>query len=105
MLLLRSFLFFFVLFTLTTCSHRTATEGDGEGSLEGITGLENRKVEGVLANHAETFDKYVQGKLSESEITDLKQSCQRSPGENIFCHSINRSEILDKKIRARIKTP
>lgn len=61
-------------------------------------------LESPLAEQAAEFDKYLQGKLSEEETQSLKARCQAPNAENIFCHAIQRREVLEKRIRARERT-
>lgn len=98
---LTGILLFLLGLFMTTCSQKETTSEEGPLG----ESLEPRKLEGSLSGFAETFDKYVQGKLSESEVASLKQGCQTNAADNIFCNSMNRGDVLDKRIRARIKTP
>jgi len=87
-----------------SCSQRAVTSNnEAAGSDPFISDV--KKPEGKVASNAEEFDRYVQGKMAPDEITAYKERCQKDPGENIFCATINRGESLDKRIRARVKTP
>jgi len=96
-----------VLFTVglallwVSCSQRAVTSSEGSAALF----ADIKKPESKQATQAEQFDAYVNGKLTPEEATAYKDACQKDPSENIFCSTMNRTETLDKRIRARIKTP
>jgi len=56
-------------------------------------------------SRAETFDRYVHGKLNVEEISELKAACRKGAQENIFCFSFLRSDRLDQKIKEKMRIP
>ena len=52
---------------------------------------------------ARTFDLFVKGELSKKEKQALIKECKKRPGANIFCFSILRSKILERKAQAKRK--
>lgn len=80
-------IFFILILTLVSCNHLS----DPFRQLAGFS--------------AEQFDRYVQGRLIESEAARLKEECQTAPQKSIFCASINRSDVLERRIRARSRPP
>ena len=60
-------------------------------------------IDANVRQQAETFDKYVSGKLIPEEWIPLRDGCQKKPDSNLFCYSYVHSDTLDKKIKNKVR--
>src|SRR4051812_31997123 len=101
---------FIMALAVVSCTHQLAETAPNPADEPSPASESTRteivpEITAALREKAEQFDKYLNGKLNDSEVAAYKESCQKAPQENLFCSTIARGEALERRIRNRIKYP
>lgn len=98
-----SFLFLFLLFSCARVPVKTELSSSQSS---GVTAKGVGDPETAAAQkRAETFDKFVWGKLSPADVVALKDSCQKNTEKNIFCYGVQNEAQIQRRVKTRTLPP